>query len=413
MIRRTVTTLCDAARVASAVGALCMGVTIVGASLGASLGVAVVGAAVLGSTVLDVPRALAQPEPPAVPVTVATITRQDVPHWLRGLGTVQAYYAVQLRPRVDGTLIAVPVKEGQDVKAGTLLALIDPRPYQATLDAALAKKAQDQAQLANAQADLTRYSALMHGDFASRQQVDTQAALVKQLTATILGDDAQIEAARLNLDFCHITAPFDGRVGLRNVDPGNFVRASEATPILSLVQLQPIAATFTLPQDSLPLVAKAMQGDPALPVTVYAGDDKTELDRGKLVTIDNNVDPSTGTIKLKATFPNPAHTLWPGQFVNARLLVGTDHDVVAAPAAAIQHGPNGLFVYKVQPGSAVSVQPIKVARQEDNTYIVTEGLDPGATVVVGGQSRLQNGARISVTDSKADSKPVQTARSGS
>jgi multidrug efflux system membrane fusion protein len=354
------------------------------------------------------PQAVPQGVPQGVPVTVGTIGRQDVPNWQRGLGTVQAYYSVQIRPRVDGTLISVPVREGQDVKAGEMLALIDPRPYQAVLDTAIAKKQQDQADLANAQADLSRYSSLMKQDFASRQQVDTQMAMVKRFTATIVGDDAQIEAAQLNLDFCRITAPFSGRVGLRNVDPGNFVRASEATSILSLTQVQPIAVTFTLPQDALPQVSKAMHAGP-LPVMVYGGDDKTELDQGTLITIDNSVDTATGTIRLKATFPNPGRTLWPGQFVNARLLIGTDQNVVVAPGAAVQHGPNGLFVYKVEPGNTVSVQPIKISRQEGGLYIVAEGLDAGAVVVTSGQSRLQNGAHITV----AEPKPVQTARTGS
>jgi multidrug efflux system membrane fusion protein len=383
MIRRTVTALREWALLVSAAGTMCLAMPLVAE------------------------QAAAQGAPQGVPVTVGTIGRQDVPNWQRGLGTVQAYYSVQLRPRVDGTLFSVPVQEGQDVKAGDLLAMIDPRPYQAILDAAIAKRQQDQAQLSNAQTDLARYSSLMRQDFASRQQVDTQSAMVKQFTATIAGDDAQVEAAQLNLDFCRIVAPFNGRVGLRNVDPGNFVRSSESTAILSVVQIQPIAVTFTLPQDSLPLVSKAMREGP-LPVSVYAGDDKTELDRGTLVTIDNSVDTTTGTIRLKATFPNPGHTLWPGQFVNARLLLATDRNVVAAPAAAVQHGPNGLYVYKIEPGDTVKLQPIKVSRQEGDIYVVAEGLDAGAVVVTGGQSRLQNGAHVAISGPK----PTQTAGSG-
>jgi multidrug efflux system membrane fusion protein len=351
----------------------------------------------------------AQSGPQGVPVSVATIARQDVPNWANGLGTVQAYYAVSLRTQVDGTLIAVPVKEGQDVKAGDLLALIDPRPYQATMDQVSAKKQQDQAQLANAQADLARYSALEKRDFASQQQVATQMALVKQLTATIAGDDAQIEAAKINLDFCRITAPFDARVGLRNVDPGNFVRASEATPIISLAQIQPISVTFTLPQDDLPAIAKAMRAG-SLQVDVFASDDHTKLDTGTLGTIDNSVDTTTGTIKLKASFPNKGRTLWPGQFVNVKLLLGTDRNVVTAPASAVQHGPDGLFVYQVDPqANTVKVQPIETSRQEGDTYIVTNGLDSGAVVVTAGQSRLQNGARIAVAD---NNKATPSPRSG-
>jgi membrane fusion protein, multidrug efflux system len=351
---------------------------------------------------------IAQPVP-TVPVTVTTASKQDVPVWLRGLGTVQAYYAVQLRPRVDGTLMQVPVSEGQDVKQGALLAVIDPRPYQAALDAAMAKKQQDEAQLSNARADLARYDALVHRDFASRQQLDTQQAMVKQFSAAILGDDAQIEAARLNLSFCYITSPFDGRIGLRNVDPGNMVRSAEATPIISVTQIEPIAVTFTLPQDNLHAIMQAMEKHP-LDVVVYAGDNKTELDRGVLLTPDNTIDATTGTIKLKATFPNKHRELWPGQFVNAALLVGTEENVLAVAATSVQHGPDGLFVYQVGQNGTVSVQPIQVARQEGDVYVVSSGLATGAVVVASGQSRLQNGARVTVRE--AQSTPPAPAKSG-
>ncbi len=345
---------------------------------------------------------LAQAQQSGVPVIVATAQRQDVPVWLHGLGTVQAYYSVMLRPRVDGTLTQVPIKEGQDVKQGQLLAVIDPRPYQAALDAAIAKKEQDQAQLANAQADLSRYSSLVRQDFASRQQLDTQAAMVKQLVATIAGDDAQIETAQLNLSFSYITAPFDGRIGLRNVDPGNVVHANELTPILSITQVQPIALTFTLPQDNLTSITKAMgQNSKPLEVVAFASDDKTELARGTLLTVDNAIDTTTGTIKLKATFPNTDHALWPGQFVHARLLIGNDTGVVAVPTTAIQHGPNGLFVYQVRPDNTVSVQPVTVGREEGGKSVVNSGLSDGAVVVVAGQSRLEAGSKVTVRDQAA------------
>ena len=317
-------------------------------------------------------RAAAQ-SAPAVPVTTTTAVRRDVPIWLRGLGTVQAYYAVQLRPRVDGTLTQVPVKEGQDVKKGDLLAVIDPRPYQAALDGALAKKQQDQAQLANAQADLARYSSLVRQDFASRQQLETQQATVKQVSAAIQGDEAQVEMAQLNLSFSYITAPFDGRIGLRNIDPGNIVHSSEAAPILSMTQVQPISVTFTLPQDNFPSIMRAMEQHP-LDVVVYGSDNKTELDRGVLLTPDNAIDTTTGTIKLKATFPNARRTLWPGQFVNVRLLLGIQPNVIAVAATAVQHGPSSLFVYQVGPNDTVAVQPIQVASQEDDIYVVSGGL---------------------------------------
>ena len=346
---------------------------------------------------------------PATPVTVTTASRQDVPMWLKGLGTVQAYYAVQLRPRVDGTLTQVPVKEGQDVKKGDLLAVIDPRPYQAALDLVLAKRQQDQAQLANAQADLARYSSLVRGDFASRQQLETQQAMVKQFSAAIQGDDAQIEAAQLNLSFSYITAPFDGRIGLRTVDPGNIVRSAELTPIVSVMQIQPISVIFTLPQDSLPAVMRAMEKHP-LDAVVYASDNKTELDRGVLLTPDNSIDTATGTIKLKATFPNSHSSLWPGQFVNVRLLLGIESNVVAVAAISVQHGPNGLFVYQVGPNETVTVQPISVSRQEGEVYVIASGLTAGSVVVATGQSRLQAGARVTVRE--AQSVPNNPVKSG-
>ena len=347
---------------------------------------------------------------PAIPVTVTRAVRRDVPVWLRGLGTVQAYFAAQIRPRVDGTLTQVPVKEGQDVKQGDLLAVIDPRPYQAALDTATAKKQQDQAQLANAQADLSRYASLVRQDFASRQQLDTQQAMVKQFSAAILGDDAQIEAAQLNLSFCYIMSPFDGRIGLRNVDPGNVVHSAEATPIISVPQIQPIAVTFTLPQDNLPAIMQAMEQHP-LDVVVYAGDNTTELDRGVLLTPDNTIDTTTGTIKLKATFTNAYHTLWPGQFVNASLLLGTETNVVAVAATSVQHGPNGLYVYQIGPNDTVAVQPIQVSRQEGEIYVVSSGLVEGAAVVATGQSRLQAGAHVTVREAQA--APAASIKSGS
>jgi multidrug efflux system membrane fusion protein len=356
--------------------------------------------------------AIAQPVngAPTVPVTVANAVRRDVPIWLRGLGTVQANFAVQIRPRVDGSLTQVPVKEGQDVKQGDLLAVIDPRPYQAALDAMTAKKQQDQAQLSNAKADLARYASLVRQDFASRQQLETQQAMVKQFSAAILGDDAQIETAQLNLSFCYILSPFDGRIGLRNVDPGNIVHSAEATPILSVTQIQPISVTFTLPQGSLPSIMQAMEKQ-TLDVVVYGGDNNIKLDRGVLLTPDNTIDTTTGTIKLKATFTNAHRTLWPGQFVNALLLLGSDTNVITVAAPAVQHGPDGLYVYQVGQNNTVAVQPIQVARQEDGVYVVSSGLAEGAVVVATGQSRLQDGSHVTVREAQA--VPVAPVKSGS
>lgn len=285
---------------------------------------------------------------PAVPVTTGKSERQDVPVWLRGLGTVQALNTVLVRARVDGTLEKFPVTEGQLVKQGALIAVIDPRPYQASLDAAIAKKAQDEAQLANAKLDLARYSNLAKNDFASHQQVDTQVAMVNQFTAALKGDDAAIETAQLNLSFCYITAPFDGRVGLRLVDPGNLVHATDPGGIVTLTEVHPINVVFTLPQRNLPSIVEAMASR-KLDVAAWSSDDKIALAQGMLLTPDNAIDTTTGTIRLKATFPNLDDKLWPGQFVEAQLLLRTEEQVVTVPTRAVQHGPAGLYVYVVRP----------------------------------------------------------------
>jgi multidrug efflux system membrane fusion protein len=371
--------------------------------------VVVIGAAVLPAPASAQPAGQSvAPSQPAVPVSVGQVSRQDVPFWLHGLGTVQAFYSVQLRPKVDGTLLQVPVTEGQEVKQGDLLAVIDPRPYQAALDAASAKKQQDVAQLANARADLARYSALARQDFASRQQLETQQALVKQFVGTIAGDDAQIEAAQLNLGYSYITAPFQGRIGLRTVDPGNFVRSAEATSLMPLSQIRPIAIFFTLPQAALPKISEAM-GRGAAQVLAYSSDDKTELDRGTLLTIDNSIDSTTGTIRLKATFPNLQNRLWPGQFVNTRLLVGVDQAVLTVPSSAVQRGPNGPYVYTVSADSTVARVSVDVARDDGTLAVILSGLQVGQTVVTAGHSRLQVGTRIVAdTSTKSSVGPGKT-----
>jgi multidrug efflux system membrane fusion protein len=311
----------------------------------------------------------AQTAPQGVPVTVATVAAADVPVMLSNIGTVQSLASVLVRARVDGTLDKVAFTEGQDVKAGDLLAQIDPRPYAAAYAQAAAKKAADEAQLANARHDLTRYSNLAKSDFASRQSVDTQAASVAQLEANVAGDDAAIQSAKLNLDYAAITSPIDGRVGLRLVDPGNLIHASDSTGIVTVTQIKPISVIFTLPQDSLPAVQAAMA-------------------RGKLSVV-------TGTFRLKAVFPNQDERLWPGQFVNAHLQVEELHNATVVPTTALEHGPNGTFVYLVKPDQTVAVQPVDVRLDNGKIAVIAKGLDAGATVVVDGQSRLQDGTRIS------------------
>jgi len=332
---------------------------------------------------------------PAVPVQAAPATRQDVPVVLRNIGTVQAFYSVLVRARVDGTLDRVFFTEGQEVKAGDPIALIDPRPYQATLDAAVAKKAADEALLANARADLARYANLARRDFASHQQVDTQQATVAQQQATIAADVATIESARLNVAFCHITSPISGRTGLRLVDPGNLIHASDAQGIVTITQLHPIALIFTLPQDDLPQIQAAMaRGTPT--VFAFSGNDRTELARGTLMTIDNQIDTATGTVKLKAEFQNPDDKLWPGLFVNAHLQVNTLKDVVTVPDTALQRGPNGLYVYLVKPDEHVAMQAVTVTLDDGHLAVIADGVQAGDRVVTNGQLRLQNGSRVAV-----------------
>jgi multidrug efflux system membrane fusion protein len=348
-----------------------------------------------------------QGPPAAVPVTVARSVRQDVPLYFSGLGSVQAFNAVQVRSRVDGTLMQVPVTEGQEVKQGDVLAVIDPRPFQAALDAAIAKRTQDEADLNNAKRDLARYSSLAQSSFASHQQVDTQQAMVNRLTAMIAGDDAAIATARLNLGYCTITSSIQGRVGLRQVDPGNMVHASDATGLMTVTQIHPISVLFTLPQDRLPRVNLAMAAA-TLSVTALSSDGRTELDQGTLLTPDNAIDPTTGTIKLKATFPNPNNTLWPGQFVNARLLIGAERNVLTVPSVAVQHGPAGLYVYTVRPDSTVARQDVEVERDNGTVAVIAKGLGEDAVVVTDGQSRLQQGTRVAANDAaKQAATPVK------
>ena len=348
--------------------------------------------------------------PPTVPVSVAAVTRKDVPNYLHALGTVQALQTVQLRSQVDGVLLNVPVTEGQDVKKGDVLAVIDPRPYQAALDVAVARKQQDEAMLAAAKADVMRYTTLEARQVASQQQLEVAQAKAGQLAAAIAMDQAQIDSARINLGWCTITAPFDGRVGLRLLDTGNFVRSAEVAGLLPVAQLRPIAVTFTVPQDNMPAIQRALAaGKP--PVTAFNGHDKTELDQGTLLTVDNTIDPSTGTVKLKAIFPNKDYRLWPGQFVNARLLVGISDGVLTVPSAAVRHGQGDLFVYTVNPNQTVSRKVVEVARDDGTTAVISKGLDDGQTIVTEGQSRLQDGARVTILNGAAK-EAANAARQG-
>lgn len=342
------------------------------------------------------------PSGTAVPVSVATAKRQDVPVLLRGLGFVQPYKSVLLRARVDGSLDRVNFTEGQEVKAGDVLAELDPRPYQAALDQALAKKFGDAAQLTSARSDVARYRNLANQEVASRQKVETVTAQAAGIQATIESDDAAIATARLNLEFTRITSPIDGRVGLRLVDPGNFIRSAEATGLVTITQTRPVSVIFTLPQDQLPTILRAMvgQGTAGAHVSVIAssGDDKTQLAQGELLTPDNAIDPATGTIKLKATFANADNALWPGQFVNARLLVDTRRNALTVPTPAVQHGPTGLYVYVVKPDNTIERHDVLVLQESNGMSVLADGIDDGAKVVVAGHLRVQPGSLVSIAD---------------
>ncbi|WP_377811808.1 efflux RND transporter periplasmic adaptor subunit (plasmid) [Azospirillum sp. A29] len=341
-----------------------------------------------------------------VAVQAGTVAREDVPIWFDGIGTVQAFNTVTVRARVDGELQRVSLQEGQLVKAGDLLATIDSRPLQAQLAQAQAKKAQDEAQLANARRDLERNMNLK--EFASRQSVDTQRALVAQYEAQIRADEAAIEAVQVQLNYTTVTAPLSGRIGLRNVDQGNVVRASDQNGIATITQIQPIAVLFTLPEKQLQAVLAAQaQG----PVKVEAQDreGRRVLDTGSLSVVDNLIDTGTGTIRLKAEMPNDPQKLWPGQFVNVRLLSTVRRGATTVPATVVQRGPQGTYAYVIKDDLTVEQRPIKVARQEETKAIVEEGLTPGERVVVDGQYRLQPGSKIRIVEPIASAAPAGTA----
>jgi multidrug efflux system membrane fusion protein len=344
-----------------------------------------------------------------IPITAGQVTVRDVPLYVTGVGTVQAYNTVSIQARVDGQLDSVDFREGQDVKAGDPLAHIDPRPFQAALDGALAALAKDEATLANAKRDLGRYQDTAAKGYSSRQQLDTQASSVSALAAAVQGDQAAVETARVQLGYTTIVSPIDGRTGIRHVDKGNIVHAADTGGLVVITQLQPISAIFTLPQDLLPRITAALNGEgangAALAVTAFARDDKTELGQGSLELIDNQIDQTTGTIKLKARFDNPGKTLWPGQFINVRLQVGTVHDGLTVDSRVVQRGPKGVYAYVIKPDNTVEMRQVEVGQDYRGQSLITKGLTADERVVVDGQLRLQQGSKVA-TD--AQDRPVQT-----
>jgi len=330
------------------------------------------------------------------------VEKADFPVYLTGLGTVQGFNTVQVRTRVDGQIDKIAFQEGQLVKQGDLLAEIDPRPFQAALDQAKAKKVQDEADLANANLDLQRYTKL--GEFATRQQTDTQRAMVARMTALIAGDDAAITNAQTQLDYTQVTSPITGVVGLRQVDIGNIVNAATQTGIVTVAQVEPIAVIFTAPEDQLPYISEAQKVAP-LKVIAITTDGKKPLAEGKLAVINNQVDTTSGTIRLKAVFDNKTHTLWPGQSVSTRLLVKTLKDATVVPDDAIQHGTEGLYAYTVNQDNKAEVHKVRVSYSIDGRSVVDEGLTPGQRVITGGQFKVQPGSPV--TTAVASSDPAQ------
>ena len=329
-----------------------------------------------------------------VPVVTEVARTGDLPVYLLGLGTVTPRHSVTVRSRVDGQLLRVAFKEGQMVQAGDLLAEIDPRPFQVQLLQAQGTLARDQALLANARIDLERYRTLYQQDSGSKQQWDTQKALVEQYEAAIKTDQAQIENAKLQLVYSRITAPVSGRVGLRLVDPGNIVQAGDTTGLVVINEIAPITVVFTLPEDNLSLVLRRTRGGAHLPVKAFDRGRKTRLATGTLLTLDNQVDTTTGTFRLKAEFPNEDGALFPNQFVNVRLLAETLHDATLVSTAAIQRGVQGTFVYVVGPERTVAVRPVRLGPLDGDLVAVEEGLTPGESVVIDGADKLRDGAKV-------------------
>ncbi|WGF88256.1 efflux RND transporter periplasmic adaptor subunit [Marinivivus vitaminiproducens] len=349
-----------------------------------------------------------RPERPIPVVLVAPVGNADVPVHLEGVGSVEAYRTVDIRPQIDGKLLELAFSEGQDVDAGDLLALIDPAPYKAAYDEAVANKARDQATLANAKLDEARYERLSKSDYATRQEADQARALVAETEAQILADEAAIDSAAAELAYTRITSPIDGRTGIRNVDVGNIVRTSDTDPIVTVTQLQPISVLFTLPEIELSRVSRAAARGEVV-AEAFSGGARELLDTGTLEVIDNRVDDTTGTIRIKATFANAELQLWPGQFVNVRLRIDTLPDAIVVPAPAVQQGPTGTYVYVLdagQPGQErVVMRNVTVAREEDGRAVITAGVQPGEQVVTAGFVRLTDDARVRVGDPATQPAP--------
>jgi membrane fusion protein, multidrug efflux system len=340
--------------------------------------------------------------PPAAPIVAGTVAQHDVPIYLNGVGTVIAYNTVVVRAQIQGQITSINFTEGQQVHAGDLLAQVDPRPYQAQIEQFTANRDRDQAQLDNAQANLNRYTPLEQKGFATSQLLDTQKAQVAQLESAVKADQALIDSANVQLSYTRLTSPIDGVVGIRQIDIGNVISPSTPNGLVVVTQLQPISLIFTLPETDLPRI-QAQQEKAKEPLTVlaYSQDGKMRLDQGVLGLVNNEILQTTGSIQLKANFPNPAHRLWPGELVNARLLLDTRHDGLTVPASVVQQGPQGAYAYVVNPDNTVAVRPVKVAQVGDGQALIDSGLKANEQVVVDGQYKLQPGTRVTILHGKA------------
>jgi multidrug efflux system membrane fusion protein len=346
-------------------------------------------------------RGKGDPNARTVPVVAAPVRKGTIAVYIDALGTVTPRNMVVVRTRVDGQLLTVAFREGQDVKAGDLLAQIDPRPFEVMLTQANGQMARDQAQLKNAQVDLERYRTLLAQDSISKQQVDTQEALVRQYQGTVASDQGAIDSARLQLTYSRITAPISGRVGLRQVDPGNMVHASDSNGLVTIAQVKPMTVIYPVPEDNVPRIVKRTQGGEEVAVDAYDRAGRTKLATGRLLTFDNQIDTTTGTVKLKAEFPNQDGVLFPNQFVNVRMGVETRADATLVPTAAIQRGAPGTFVFLVRQDQTVSVTPVKVGATEGETTEIQSGVEPGNLVVVDGADKLREGSKIEMIDPAA------------
>ena len=341
-----------------------------------------------------------------VPVGVGTARRGDIPVYLDGLGSVTALFTVTIHTRVDGQLMGVYYREGQEVHAGDLIAEIDPRPFQVQLEQAEGQVARDQALLANARLDLERYRTLIAQEAIPKQQLDTQVAAVQQTEAAIKIDQAAIDSAKLQLAYCRITAPISGIIGLRLVDPGNIIHASDTSGLLVIAQVQPITVVFTLPEDSLPAVLRKLRAGAAMPVDAYNRDKSQRLASGRLLAVDNAIDPSTGTLRLKAEFENRQGSLFPNQFVNVRLLVDVRRNQVIIPSAAVQHGSQGTFVYVIKPDNSAELRPVTLGVSEGSDTSIGKGLQAGESVVVDGSDKLEPGSTVIAKQEATGPSPV-------